>query len=173
MHQREVDFHLPRVRFQDWQILLFSQIGLNILKSHIDYITLKLKKHWPKGINKQTKSGLACLLSFPSTIQSSCDAGEREPSLGLGERIYSYSFLQEPPLPKTGHDSFVVVTIKLDDLAPFYGRELVPEVACKSAPNSAPLCIRAFCWSGQCYWQISRWTQASHLRSLQFYVSMV
>lgn len=33
-------------------------------------------------------------------------------------------FNVEPPLPKTGHDSFVVVTIKLDDVAPFHGREL-------------------------------------------------
>lgn len=37
-------------------------------------------------------------------------------------------FSVEPPLPKTGHDSFVVVTIKLDDLAPFYGRRLSREV---------------------------------------------
>lgn len=52
-----------------------------------------------KAEEANKKSGLACLLSFPSTIQSSCDAGEsRETSLGLGKRIYSYSFQRGAPI---------------------------------------------------------------------------
>lgn len=47
-----------------------------------------------------------------------------ETSLGLGKRIYPYCFPCGAPLPNTGHDSFVVVTIKLDDVVPSYGREL-------------------------------------------------
>lgn len=37
MHWGKVDFRLPRVSFQGWRILLISKIGLNILKSPINY----------------------------------------------------------------------------------------------------------------------------------------
>ena len=47
-----------------------------------------------------------------------------ETSRGLGKMTDPYCFPCGATSPNAGHDSFVVVTIKLDDVAPSHGREL-------------------------------------------------
>lgn len=76
--------------------------------------------------------------------------GARARSQSAGQEALLLSLSAWTPSHLSAYYDFVIVTIKPGSVAPSDGRELPLKLACKFAPNSTLLYIKAFtCWLGR------------------------